>query len=127
MLATVTSAAVMAHESAPDPFPVSIEVTAHGGASATIEASEPPVAVAIPASTSAPATEPAKTLDLSPYGPGTIVVHTSERKLHLVLAPGEVVTYPVGVGKAGKAWSGTAYIRGKYHPAGVGAAEGAEA
>lgn len=56
----------------------------------------------------------AKALDLSPYAPGTIVVQTSERKLHLVMAHGEVVTYPVGVGKAGKAWSGTAYIRGKY-------------
>jgi lipoprotein-anchoring transpeptidase ErfK/SrfK len=42
------------------------------------------------------------------------VVQTSERKLHLVVGHGEVVTYPVGVGKSGKAWSGTAYIRGKY-------------
>ena len=55
-----------------------------------------------------------KSLDLSGYAPGTIVVETSERKLHLVLAGGEVRTYPVGVGKAGKSWSGVGYIRGKY-------------
>jgi lipoprotein-anchoring transpeptidase ErfK/SrfK len=55
-----------------------------------------------------------KTLDLSGYAPGTIVVQTSERKLHLVLAGGEVRSYPVGVGKAGKSWSGVGYIRGKF-------------
>jgi len=53
-------------------------------------------------------------LDLSSYAAGTIVVETSERKLHLVLAEGEVITYPVGVGKAGKSWSGTGAIAGKY-------------
>ena len=42
------------------------------------------------------------------------MVETSERKLHLVLAHGETITYPVGVGKAGKSWSGTAYIRSKH-------------
>lgn len=73
----------------------------------------PPPAPEAPA-TPVQAPAPVKPLDLSPYGPGTIVVHTSERKLHLVLGGGEVVTYPVGVGKSGKAWSGTAYIRGKY-------------
>ena len=53
-------------------------------------------------------------LDLSSYAPGTIIVETSERKLHLVLAEGEVITYPVGVGKAGKNWSGTGAIAGKF-------------
>jgi lipoprotein-anchoring transpeptidase ErfK/SrfK len=48
------------------------------------------------------------------YEAGTIVVETSERKLHLVLGNGEVLTYPVGVGKAGKAWKGNGMIRGKY-------------
>jgi lipoprotein-anchoring transpeptidase ErfK/SrfK len=58
--------------------------------------------------------EPAATVDLSSYAPGTIVVETSERKLHLVLGNGEVLTYPVGVGKRGKSWAGTGAISGKY-------------
>jgi lipoprotein-anchoring transpeptidase ErfK/SrfK len=61
-----------------------------------------------------PAAESAPKLDLSSYAPGTIVVETSERKLHLVVAEGEVITYPVGVGKAGKNWSGTGAIAGKF-------------
>jgi lipoprotein-anchoring transpeptidase ErfK/SrfK len=61
-----------------------------------------------------PAAEQAPKLDLSGYAPGTIVVETSERKLHLVLADGEVITYPVGVGKAGKNWAGTGAIAGKF-------------
>jgi lipoprotein-anchoring transpeptidase ErfK/SrfK len=61
-----------------------------------------------------PAAESAPKLDLSSYAPGTIVVETSERKLHLVLAEGEVITYPVGVGKAGKNWAGTGAIAGKF-------------
>jgi lipoprotein-anchoring transpeptidase ErfK/SrfK len=58
--------------------------------------------------------EDAPKLDLSSYAPGTIVVETSERKLHLVLAEGEVITYPVGVGKAGKSWAGSGAIAGKF-------------
>jgi lipoprotein-anchoring transpeptidase ErfK/SrfK len=53
-------------------------------------------------------------VDLAPYAPGTIVVETSERKLHLVLENGESVTYPVGVGKRGKSWAGTGAISGKF-------------
>jgi lipoprotein-anchoring transpeptidase ErfK/SrfK len=113
-LVTMASAAAIAHESALDENRASIEATVHGGAAVAIEATAPAAAIATTAAIPAPVAEPAKTLDLSPYAPGTIVVQTSERKLHLVLGRGEVVTYPVGVGKAGKAWSGTAYIRGKY-------------
>jgi lipoprotein-anchoring transpeptidase ErfK/SrfK len=65
-----------------------------------------------PATAEAPAPHPP--IDLSKYGAGTIVVETSERRLHLVLAHGEAISYPVGVGKAGKSWSGTAYIRSKH-------------
>jgi len=45
---------------------------------------------------------------------GTIVVRTHERKLYLVLGDGRALRYPVGVGRAGKQWSGTSYIAGKY-------------
>ncbi len=48
------------------------------------------------------------------YSTGTIVVRTAERRLYLVLGNGQAVRYPVGVGRAGKQWSGTAQIAGKY-------------
>jgi len=48
------------------------------------------------------------------YSPGTIVVKTSERRLYLVVDAGHAIRYPDGVGKAGKQWSGTARIDGKY-------------
>src|SRR5215207_5072088 len=48
------------------------------------------------------------------YSPGTIVVKTSERRLYYVLGNGTAIRYPVGVGKAGKAWTGSAWITGKH-------------
>jgi lipoprotein-anchoring transpeptidase ErfK/SrfK len=50
----------------------------------------------------------------SGYSPGTIVVKTSERRLYYVTDDGRAIRYPVGVGKAGMAWSGTASIDGKF-------------
>ena len=47
------------------------------------------------------------------YSSGTVVVKTSERALYYVLGNGKAVRYPVGVGRVGKQWSGTAYISGK--------------
>ena len=47
------------------------------------------------------------------YSPGTIVIKTNERRLYLVLDPGHAVRYPVGVGKAGMAWHGRAYVARK--------------
>jgi lipoprotein-anchoring transpeptidase ErfK/SrfK len=48
------------------------------------------------------------------YQAGTIVIHTRERRLYYYLGEGRALRYPVGVGRAGKQWSGTAYINGKY-------------
>jgi lipoprotein-anchoring transpeptidase ErfK/SrfK len=48
------------------------------------------------------------------YAAGTVVVRTGERSLYYVLGNGRAVRYPVGVGRAGKQWSGTAVISGKY-------------
>jgi lipoprotein-anchoring transpeptidase ErfK/SrfK len=48
------------------------------------------------------------------YSPGTIVVKTNERRLYLILDADHAMRYPVGVGKAGKQWSGTTQIDGKY-------------
>jgi len=46
--------------------------------------------------------------------PGTIVVRTSERRLYLVLGEGRALSYPVGVGRAGRQWAGRAVISGKH-------------
>ena len=51
---------------------------------------------------------------LSGYEPGTVVVKTSERRLYLVLENGETISYRVGVGKAGRTWTGVSYISGKF-------------
>ena len=40
------------------------------------------------------------------YAPGTIVISTGERRLYLVLGNGQALSYAIGVGKAGFAWSG---------------------
>jgi lipoprotein-anchoring transpeptidase ErfK/SrfK len=51
---------------------------------------------------------------LSGYSAGTIILKTSQRRLYYVIGEGKAIRYPVGVGRAGMAWSGTAYIEGKY-------------
>jgi lipoprotein-anchoring transpeptidase ErfK/SrfK len=56
----------------------------------------------------------ARESSLSAYEPGTIVVKTSERRLYLILENGQTRSYPVGVGRAGKTWTGTSYVNGKY-------------
>jgi lipoprotein-anchoring transpeptidase ErfK/SrfK len=48
------------------------------------------------------------------YLPGTIVIHTNERALYYFVGPGQALRYPVGVGRLGMQWAGTAYIDGKY-------------
>lgn len=47
------------------------------------------------------------------YPIGSIVVRTGERRLYYVAGPGVAWRYPVGVGRAGKAWTGRAYINSK--------------
>src|SRR5215813_12071901 len=48
------------------------------------------------------------------YLPGTILIRTGERRLYYFVGSGEAIRYPVGVGRAGKQWSGTSFIDGKY-------------
>jgi lipoprotein-anchoring transpeptidase ErfK/SrfK len=43
---------------------------------------------------------------------GTIVIKTNQRRLYYVLGGGRAIAYPVGVGRAGKQWAGTAFIDG---------------
>src|SRR6185436_4831126 len=44
---------------------------------------------------------------------GTIIVRTGQRRLYLITAPGRAVSYPVGVGRAGKQWEGSSFIVSK--------------
>ena len=53
-------------------------------------------------------------VQFSGYSAGTIVVKTKERRLYYVISDGRAIRYPVGVGRAGMTWSGTASIDGKY-------------
>jgi lipoprotein-anchoring transpeptidase ErfK/SrfK len=55
-----------------------------------------------------------ETVAASGYAPGTIVIHTRERRLYYYLGGGKALRYPVGVGRAGMQWSGTAFVNGKY-------------
>ncbi len=48
------------------------------------------------------------------HEPGTIVISLSKRKLYLVTADGQTISYRVAVGKGAKAWTGTAYVQGKF-------------
>jgi len=59
----------------------------------------------------------ASTHDVVPFSgfaPGTIVVKTEQRRLYYVLDGGRALRFPVGVGRAGKEWTGEARIEGKY-------------
>jgi lipoprotein-anchoring transpeptidase ErfK/SrfK len=42
-----------------------------------------------------------------PYGPNTILVNTSERRLYYIYKKGRALKYGIGVGRAGFEWSGT--------------------
>ena len=48
-----------------------------------------------------------------PYGAGTIIVDTSERRLYFVLGEGKALKYGVGVGRDGFRWTGTHHITRK--------------
>ena len=67
---------------------------------------------------SAPAATPtaaaAEVVRFKGFSPGTIVIKTNERRLYYVQDDGTALRYPVGVGRAGQTWKGTAIITGKY-------------
>jgi lipoprotein-anchoring transpeptidase ErfK/SrfK len=49
----------------------------------------------------------------SNHKPGTIVVSTAQRRLYLVLGNGQALSYAIGVGRAGAAWSGVTQVTAK--------------
>ena len=59
----------------------------------------------------------------SGYPEGTIVIKTNQRRLYYVISDGKAIRYPVGVGRRGMAWQGTAFIDGKYIKPGWSAPE----
>ena len=50
----------------------------------------------------------------SGFAPGTIVVKTGERSLFYVLDEQRALRFPVGVGRSGKIWTGSARVEGKF-------------
>ena len=72
-------------------------------------------AVALLAVTAAaPPAQAREVVAFAGYSPGMIVVKTNERRLYYVVDGGHAIRYPVGVGRAGKQWSGNSRIDGKY-------------
>ncbi len=55
-----------------------------------------------------------ETVKFSGFPSGTVVVKTNERRLYYVVGDGRAIRYPVGVGRAGLTWKGSAIINGKY-------------
>lgn len=53
-------------------------------------------------------------VSFSGFAPGTIVVKTGERRLYFVLDQQRALSFPVGVGRSGKTWTGVARVEGKY-------------
>jgi lipoprotein-anchoring transpeptidase ErfK/SrfK len=41
------------------------------------------------------------------YRPGTVIISTSGRRLYFVNAPGQAISYGIGVGRVGFTWTGT--------------------
>jgi lipoprotein-anchoring transpeptidase ErfK/SrfK len=56
----------------------------------------------------------AQVVNFTGESPGSIVIKTSQRRLYLVISEGKAISYPVGVGRAGKQWVGTSYIWSKH-------------
>jgi lipoprotein-anchoring transpeptidase ErfK/SrfK len=47
------------------------------------------------------------------YGPGTVVINTTERRLYLVLGGGQALRYGIGVGRVGFTWAGVTRVSAK--------------
>jgi lipoprotein-anchoring transpeptidase ErfK/SrfK len=60
------------------------------------------------------ATPERRIVPFSGFAPGTIVVKTGERRLYYVIDSQRALRFPVGVGRRGMTWTGTARVEGKY-------------
>src|SRR6187399_2949347 len=59
---------------------------------------------------------PAQTAQVVTFAgePGSIIIHTHQRRLYLVVSEGKALSYPVGVGRAGKQWTGVSHVSSKH-------------
>ena len=64
--------------------------------------------------TAAPATAREVVTFRSDASPGQIIVRTGERRLYYVVGDGMAIRYRVGVGKAGRQWTGRTHIDGMH-------------
>ncbi len=82
--------------------PQAVETVAVPVANASLNAADP-LASAVPQMSAIPRETVAYN---GPYGAGTIVVSTAERRLYYVLGGGQALRYGVGVGRPGFTWGG---------------------
>jgi lipoprotein-anchoring transpeptidase ErfK/SrfK len=57
---------------------------------------------------------PRDIVPIAGFRPGTIVIKTGERRLYYVIDGQRALRFPVGVGRAGKTWTGEARVEGKF-------------
>jgi lipoprotein-anchoring transpeptidase ErfK/SrfK len=57
---------------------------------------------------------PREIVPIAGFRAGTIVIKTSERRLYYVIDGAHALRFPVGVGRAGKTWTGEARVEGKF-------------
>ncbi|MDR7036172.1 lipoprotein-anchoring transpeptidase ErfK/SrfK [Methylobacterium sp. BE186] len=76
-------------------------------ASASLNTADPMSGSAVPQMSAIPREQVAYA---GPYGAGTIVVSTAERRLYYVLGGGQALRYGVGVGRPGFTWGGVQTI-----------------
>ncbi|GJD89541.1 MULTISPECIES: L,D-transpeptidase [Methylobacterium] len=86
--------------------PQAVETVAVPVSNASLNAADP-LASAVPQMSAIPRETVAYN---GPYGAGTIVVSTAERRLYYVLGGGQALRYGVGVGRPGFTWGGVQTI-----------------
>lgn len=48
------------------------------------------------------------------YPAGTIIIKQSQRRLYFTTGAGTAVSYPIAIGRAGRAWQGETFVQGKF-------------
>jgi lipoprotein-anchoring transpeptidase ErfK/SrfK len=57
---------------------------------------------------------PRDIVPIAGFRPGTIVIKTHQRRLYYVIDDYHALRFPVGVGRAGKTWTGKSRVDGKF-------------
>lgn len=48
------------------------------------------------------------------YPAGTIIIKQSQRRLYFTTGAGTAVSYPIAIGRSGRAWQGETFVQGKF-------------